>query len=365
MGAIGMSHYEKRIEKDLTEIRDRVADLASKVEFAIRNAMDALLSGDEDKAYATVLGDTRINRESRDIDRLCHAFIARHLPSAGHLRLISSVLRTNIALERIGDYGVTISRESRQLKRPPRGNIGNRLAALSREAQQVLAQSVEGLLKNSDDIARATISMLSSLEPSMDGVYDELIASEGDRLPREMVALFVVFSLLKRVTDQAKNICEQTLFAARGETKEPSPARVLFLDQSNGVLSKLAVALADKNFPDAGFFASASTVLSKQPDPALDSFAQSHGLDIENVETRLVDTLGHDLPAFDVIVSLEGPVKEYMSMVPFHASAFRWDIGTPPGRDNDSESEQRYEGIYRSLMPKVEELMAALAGADS
>ena len=53
----------------------------------------ALLTLDRDLAYATVLGDKPINREIRELDRLCHAFVARHLPSAGHLRFVSSVLR--------------------------------------------------------------------------------------------------------------------------------------------------------------------------------------------------------------------------------------------------------------------------------
>ena len=126
-----MSHYERRLEKDLKQIRKGVRNLAKQVGTALKNAIDALLSGDEDKAYSTVLGDTRINRVSREIDRLCHAFIARHLPSAGHLRLISSVLRSNIALERIGDYAVNISRESRQLSHPPDTNqtaLGDRVA---------------------------------------------------------------------------------------------------------------------------------------------------------------------------------------------------------------------------------------------
>ena len=57
---------------------------------------------DNELAYLTVLGDNPINRNSRKLDSLCHAFIARHLPSAGHLRLMSSIVRVNVALERIG-----------------------------------------------------------------------------------------------------------------------------------------------------------------------------------------------------------------------------------------------------------------------
>ena len=46
--------------------------------------------------------------------------LARHLPSAGHLRFVSSVLRIDLELERIGHYAATICREALQLEqRPP------------------------------------------------------------------------------------------------------------------------------------------------------------------------------------------------------------------------------------------------------
>ncbi|MEE8529092.1 MAG: PhoU domain-containing protein [Gammaproteobacteria bacterium] len=359
-----MSHYERRLEKDLKQIRKGVRILAKQVGTALKNAIDALLSGDEDKAYSTVLGDTRINRVSREIDRLCHAFIARHLPSAGHLRLISSVLRSNIALERIGDYAVNISRESRQLSHPPEGSVRRNLASLSSEAQKVLNLAVEGFLNDSPETARATISMLSNLEPSMDGVYDELLADGSDRTAREMVALFAAFSLLKRVTDQAKNIWEQTLFAVSGESKEPRPYRVLFLDRSSGALSRIAAALAGKHYPDVCHFTSAAKMETKLPAKPIKKFMDEHGIDGSGIEVTPMEALKHDLPAFDVIISLQGPVRDYMTMIPFHASAFEWKITAPLEKGSDEEVNGRLEEIYRDLMPKLEELANTLAGSD-
>ena len=110
-----MSHLEERLEHDLNHIRDHIARMGADVEQALEAAFRALESGDDRLAFKTILSDLPINRHMREIDRLCHAFIAVHLPSAGHLRLISSVIRANIILERIGDYAVTIAREAVQL----------------------------------------------------------------------------------------------------------------------------------------------------------------------------------------------------------------------------------------------------------
>lgn len=93
-------HYEQRLERDLTSIRGNVIRLADKVIEALNNSVHALVTGNEQLASDVILHDGDINRSMRTIDAQCHAFIAVHLPSAGHLRLISSVIRINITLER-------------------------------------------------------------------------------------------------------------------------------------------------------------------------------------------------------------------------------------------------------------------------
>ena len=133
-----MSHYEERLDNDLARLRGAIDDLAAAVLVALRNAMRAVLEGNDELAHQTVIGDHPINRNSREIDRLCNAFIARHLPGAGHLRLMSSIIRTNVALERLGDYAVTISRESLQLSEPPPARVAKQMQALSDKALKVL-----------------------------------------------------------------------------------------------------------------------------------------------------------------------------------------------------------------------------------
>ena len=118
-----MSHLEERLERDLEEIRDHMASMADDVDKAIADAIYAFQHDDLELANHVVLRDLPINRSSRKIDKLCHAFIALHLPSAGHLRLLSSVIRANIILERIGDYAVTIAREAIQLESVLQGHI--------------------------------------------------------------------------------------------------------------------------------------------------------------------------------------------------------------------------------------------------
>ena len=122
-----MSYLEQRLEKDLNSIRDQIAKQANLAQKSIENAVLSVQTGNHRLAHETVLNDHQMNRNMRTIDRLCHSFIAVHLPSAGHLRLLSSAIRVNIELERIGDYAVTVAREGVQMAHPPSGRMAQEL----------------------------------------------------------------------------------------------------------------------------------------------------------------------------------------------------------------------------------------------
>ena len=85
--------YEERLEKDTARIRQKMVGMSFLVEHALENAIEALLKRDHELAYAIILEDNCINRGFEDINQLCYGFVARHLPSAGHLRLMSATIR--------------------------------------------------------------------------------------------------------------------------------------------------------------------------------------------------------------------------------------------------------------------------------
>ena len=214
-----MSHHERRLETDLTRIRERVASLAEHVERGLENSVHALMSNDRDLAAQTILEDGPINRHMREIDALCHRFIAVHLPSAGPLRLISSVIRVNVMLERIGDYAVTICRELFQLSNRPSGMMAHGIELMAGEARTMLRQAVQAYADGNAESARATMVMAHQVEMTFNNVFSDLLQSENDMPLKDRFALFVVYHRLERVADQAKNLCEETVFAATGQTK--------------------------------------------------------------------------------------------------------------------------------------------------
>lgn len=356
-----MSHLEERLQHDLTEIRDRVAAMASDVEQAVDNAFRALQTGDEQLAFSTILSDHPINRAMRQIDKLCHAFIAVHLPSAGHLRLLSSVIRANIIIERIGDYAVTIAREAIQLHGHPEGHVALDLQRMSDEVRLALGQSISAFNELNADQARNVITLVNQLERSMDSIYAEVLDGSEGNVDRSMMIIFIIFSQLKRVADQAKNLCEETIFAATGETKAPKVYNVLFVDEDNSCLAPMAEAIARKIFPEIGRYSGGGSAPASALNSAMVDFMAGQGMDLGNVKPRQVDTTRRSLSEYHVIVGLNQPVRQVIGDIPFRSSALNWGQLAVP-QDGDKSD---WEELYKNLALQIRELMMLLRGSET
>ena len=356
-----MTHLEKRLENDLRDIRNRIADQARLAEEAVSKAVNALQTGNRQLAYDTVMHDHPINRNMRYIDRLCHKFIALHLPSAGHLRLLSSSIRVNIELERIGDYAVTIAREAAQLSAPPSGTVARELERLTGETMLILRQAIKSFNELNAETARSTVLLTGQLEHNLDAIYDELMSNNVQQQIKDLLAIFVVFTQLKRVADQAKNLCEEAIFAVSGEQKPLKVYDVLFVDEQNNLYSKLAEAVARNNFPESGRYRSAGKAPAAQVDEKLWSFLEGRSLDVVETGTTALSDLTHqEVSDQTIIISLQGPTEDYFPAVPFHTSALQWDV-VPAG---GVESPEDMEALYRDLALRVRQLMELLRGEE-
>jgi phosphate transport system protein len=350
-----MSHLEERMEADLNHIRDWLWDIGEDVENALRKAKKTLILRDSEMAYDVILGDQPINRESRQCDRLCHTFIARYLPGAGALREMASTIRINVILERIGDYAVTICREAIQLETPLPERFSAIIDGLADDSIEILSGSRSAFREGNAERAIALMEAAKRMEGRMDGFYDELFAQDDRMDATTMMVIFAVFNILKRVADQAKNVCDQTVFAVRGIAKLPKVYRILFLDRAGSGLGQLAAAIGRKNFGDTAEFTCATPGGSDSVSDSLREFLVETGLPDEGLDSEQLEALEFDFSNYMVIVSVNGPVSDYIQKVPFHSSALNWTL--PAGADLAEQ--------YRHLRSQIVDLVTLLAGAET
>lgn len=352
-----MSHYEKRLASDLESIRKAVHGLGTRVGKALRNAVDALLTSNRDLAYSTIIEDNPINRQSEELDRSCHRFIARHLPSAGHLRFISSVLRMNIQLERMGDYAVTICREAVRLRRPLTGSFRAEVETMAEDAFQMLDQALRALQEQNEELARGTMGYAAQVDRDFMLAFNILANKDEEVLTNEeLFARLIIITQIERASDQAKNLCEEIVFTVSGETKKRRPVQILMLDQTDSHMTQVAVALARKYYPDRARITSAGSNPAKALDPAAMTFIDKSGLDSSGLDPSSVSWPPERWKDFDVVVAINSDVNHYLDEVPFHTVALRWDIDTGSG------SPESWDAAFRTLADRLNDLVTTLRG---
>ncbi len=360
-----MKYYEERLENDLAALRTAVKDMGDRVQEAVKDAVHALLTGNRPLSNKTILNDGYINRDMRRINHRCHTFVARHLPSARHLRRISSVLLANIALERIGDYAVTICREQKQLCGPPKGTLARDIELLANDSRAMLRQATTAFEQENADLAKGTVIMADQIEHTFSHIFPDLLTlgeQNGYDL-KEIFALLSALNHLERISDQAKNICEEAMFLVTGETKPFKVYNILFVDERNDSLSQMAEAIARKAFPGSGIYTSRGLQPAEILHAGMVDFIQRHGYDCTDVHPRSLDLSPKELEDFHVIVSLGDPVTRYIGNVPFHTVDLQWEL-TAPSSDSKGEDKD-WEEIYQQLLQNIHQLMEALRGKEA
>ncbi|MBF0583132.1 MAG: phosphate signaling complex protein PhoU [Magnetococcales bacterium] len=360
-----MAIYEQRLQKDLTRIRGELSLIGDRVETAIQNALKALFTQDEKLANLTILGDMGINRLCLNLDRLCHNCIIRHQPPAGHLRVISSVMRMADELERIGDYAATISRAALHMQRQPAGILKRDLETMAQNADTMLKQALSAFATEDAQLARKTMQMADVVGQQLTDAFSDLEKTEEEHPDpvRFILDIFAICYMLERVSDRAKNICEETLFMVAGECKPEKIFTILFIDQDNGIKSQMAEAIAQRFYPTQAIFRSAGLragIVSE----SMVSFMRYQGCPMENVHAKALETLSL-AEGNQIIVSLEGAVRSYPLTLPFHTAFLDWTVGETPAEDAEPQlKREKYESLYREISLQIRGLMEILRGEE-
>jgi phosphate transport system protein len=354
-----MSHYEARLESDLGQIRSQLRALGASLEAALRQSVRALLTGNRDLAWDTILQDQAVNRRVTEIDRLCHAFVARHLPSARHLRFVSSVLRINISLERVGDYAVTICREATRIGTIPEA-LRREVELRGEEAVHLLHHALLAFYDSNPDSARATRKMASGLTRAYDGLLTSLVQAceSGSLRLEDSFSLLLVFNRLSRACDQAKNVCEEAVFVATGEEKRGKNFRILFLDRRNDGFGQLARRWAEVEFGERARIACAGLEPAAQLDPAWASLLVQNGVNPDEVPPVSLASLPDALQGQDLVVALEPQLKPRLGRLPYHTVFVEWELGGPTSpAPGETEGRQARTAAFRSNLAELRSIL--------
>jgi len=328
---------------------------------AVKASVRALTERNRQLAYSIILRDQYIDELETELDRLCLEFLARHQPVATDLRLVFSTIQINRQLERIGDYAESVARQvlvvSSLEPQPPYA----RFIELGDLAVHMLRDAVQSFLQRDAGLATRTMAIeerANTLRTNINAELKELV--EANRLPAEaMTPLLTIARRLERVTDQAKNLCEEVLYLCTGEFtkhKTGDRFRILFLDLTNGALSQMAEGLATALHPQGFVFTSAG--ITPQPlDRRVVDFMARKGIDISRQTSKSLEQVP-EWQRYQVIICFNAQAREAIPVHPGKVIYFTWPIDDPLKSASASESE--FEAAHRALDSQIRELIGAI-----
>ncbi|MDR1340207.1 MAG: phosphate signaling complex protein PhoU [Prevotellaceae bacterium] len=100
----------KHAEKELQALKEEVSQMWKLVLSQLEKAKQAFLNGEIETAREIASREKRVDAFELKIDSDCENYIALYSPVAVDLRLVLSLIKISITLERIGDFAESIAR---------------------------------------------------------------------------------------------------------------------------------------------------------------------------------------------------------------------------------------------------------------
>ena len=207
----------KHTEKELQSLKDEVNEMWKLVISQLEKSKQSLLNGDIELAREIVSREKRVDAFELKIESDCENYIALYNPVAIDLRLVLSLMKISITLERIGDFAEGIARH-----------------VIDDDCNKIDQQIIEDLqIEKMFDILISMISdsfvalesestkmsgKILSKDDEVDNLYRNSIHILSDYLQKNPPLIFCGLKLmllirkLERIGDHCSNIVEEIVF---------------------------------------------------------------------------------------------------------------------------------------------------------
>ncbi|MCX9013301.1 MAG: phosphate signaling complex protein PhoU [Candidatus Methanoperedens sp.] len=207
---------------DLHRLKDETINMASLVGKAINDAVLSLKNRDVELAQKVIDMDTEIDAVYHKIEDDCMRLLALQQPMARDLRLIISILKMGIDLERMGDLALEIGIITQITANVPPIKPLIDIPRMSEISQEMLVNTMKAFKNKDAELAREIARKDDELDMLFDQIRRELISYmiEDPKTITSAQHLTFVARYLERIGDHITNLCEGVVFMVTGERVE-------------------------------------------------------------------------------------------------------------------------------------------------
>lgn len=201
-------------EGDLQALKQRLLNMGALVEERVHHAIRALLEHRQDLAEQVVAGDRQVNDLQVEIDDRCLKLLALQQPVGADLRLITSAMKINADLERMGDQAVNIAETVlRLLSQPPLKSVVD-VARMAEMAEAMLRDALDAFVRKDSAAARQVLQRDDAVDHLKDSIFRVLLTymmADPGTIDRAL-SLILISRNLERIADHATNVAEDVIF---------------------------------------------------------------------------------------------------------------------------------------------------------
>lgn len=208
---------ETHFQQELNKLKENLLKMAGLAEQAISNAVEALVQRNMSLAEKTIKEDEKINQMEILIDEWCLKLLALYQPMAADLRFITSAMRINIELERIGDLAVNIAERVISLNQEPQLKPYIDIPRMAEITQAMVKDVLDAFVNGDTNLARAVCERDDQVDALNDQVFRELLTymMADPKTITRAVHLIIVSRCLERIADHSTNIAEGIIFMVK------------------------------------------------------------------------------------------------------------------------------------------------------
>ena len=213
------------LDRELQSVQDDLLRMGSKVNEAIDQAMNALISRDIELARWVIDSDSAINEMRNNLEESCIRIVATQQPVTVDLRELMSAMMIASEMERMGDHAEGIARIVIRMGDEPLLKPLIDLPRMANSCREMLSTALESYVERNVGLAKNVAARDDFIDELYQQVFRELLTfmlEDPGTTTRALYLLFVAHNL-ERIADRVTNIAERVLFIASGEVRELNP----------------------------------------------------------------------------------------------------------------------------------------------
>jgi phosphate transport system protein len=187
---------------------------------SIRGATEAVVAQDAELADEVIAFDDEIDQSCFDVQQQIELVLARQTPVARDLRLVLSILYSNLHLERMGDQCTTMAKMAKlSAGLTPDSELIDGFREMGARAEEMTRVAMRSLHERDATLA-ATLMDLDELIDRANRRVVGRVLELGHQNLEWGIRMVLVSRCLERIGDNAVDIGEQAAFLVTGEFRE-------------------------------------------------------------------------------------------------------------------------------------------------